>query len=332
MIAGLEQNKNISTPQRGDQRRSKDALMPDTPGPHARQRPALPDPTLTDTALPDADDLPSALAAAGQRARDQWLAARNATTGHATAGHAAARTGDPGGLPAADTAALAPASAARAGGRPRAATRTSAVPRLAALSSQSCGTGPDGAQAGDDPLLNFAPVPHVRPRRNSITADVQRRFIAALAATASVTAAARAVGKSLEAIYKLRTRPGAEGFCAAWDAAIDHGMARLEAVAMERALEGEPRPVLTAQGVVGEWRRHDNHLLMFLLRNRRSERYGDNRGMLRPGNAVYERIRARLRAEWEAEHQAAEAERQELAHATLTAKLEEVRKRMGWDD
>ncbi|MEE4208829.1 MAG: hypothetical protein V2I43_06155, partial [Parvularcula sp.] len=32
--------------------------------------------------------------------------------------------------------------------------------------------------APDDPLLAFVPVPHARPRRNSITPDVQRAFIA----------------------------------------------------------------------------------------------------------------------------------------------------------
>jgi hypothetical protein len=62
--------------------------------------------------------------------------------------------------------------------------------------------------AEDDPLLGFVPVPHSRPRRNSITPDRQRAFIAALAA--------REIGASLEALYKLRNRPGAEGFRTAW--------------------------------------------------------------------------------------------------------------------
>jgi len=37
--------------------------------------------------------------------------------------------------------------------------------------------------APDDPLLSFAPVPHKAPRSNSITAPLQRAFIAQLAAT-----------------------------------------------------------------------------------------------------------------------------------------------------
>ena len=79
------------------------------------------------------------------------------------------------------------------------------------------GEAPDA----DDPLLAFSPVPHVAPRRNSITAARQRAFIAHLAATGIVTEAARHIGASMEALYKLRRRPGAEEFDAAWDAAVD---------------------------------------------------------------------------------------------------------------
>ena len=64
----------------------------------------------------------------------------------------------------------------------------------------------------DDPLLGFAPVPHVAPRRNSITPDRQRALIAELAACGIVTQAARRVGISCEAVYNLRNRPGAEEF------------------------------------------------------------------------------------------------------------------------
>ncbi|MET4131187.1 hypothetical protein ABIE62_000295 [Porphyrobacter sp. MBR-155] len=88
----------------------------------------------------------------------------------------------------------------------------------------------------DDPLLDFEPVPHSRPRRNSITPDLQRAFIAHLAATGIVKSAAAHIGKSLEAIYKLRQRPGAQGFCEAWDEALRWGVLRLEDCAIERAL------------------------------------------------------------------------------------------------
>lgn len=132
----------------------------------------------------------------------------------------------------------------------------------------------------DDPLLGFAPYIHRAPRRNSITPERQREFIAVLAATGIVTQAARRIGASLEALYRLRNQPGAEGFAAAWEAAIDRGMARLEDCALERAIMGEERPILRGGEVIGTWRRYNSALLMFLLRQRRSQRYpaaGDRR-------------------------------------------------------
>ncbi|HEX2793987.1 MAG TPA: hypothetical protein VHN58_06110 [Croceicoccus sp.] len=126
----------------------------------------------------------------------------------------------------------------------------------------------------DDPLLGFAPYVHAQPRRNSITPDRQRAFIAALAATASVTQAAREIGASLEALYRLRARGGAEGFAKAWDKAVDCGMARLEDTALLRAIEGELRPVVSSGKVIAHYRRHNDALAMFMLRHRRAHRYG----------------------------------------------------------
>ena len=126
----------------------------------------------------------------------------------------------------------------------------------------------------DDPLLGFSPYLHRAARRNSITPDRQRAFIAALAATGIVTQAAREIGASLEALYRLRNQPGAEGFAAAWEAAIDRGMQRLEDCALERALTGEERPVVRGGEVVTTWRRYDTQLLLFLLRQRCGHRYG----------------------------------------------------------
>ncbi|WP_226660887.1 hypothetical protein [Alteriqipengyuania lutimaris] len=119
------------------------------------------------------------------------------------------------------------------------------------------GTEPDA----DDPLLAFALYLHPHPRSNSITPERQRRFIATLAATGIVTQAARESsfclplrymrrrGKSMEALDKLRAKPGAEGFAAAWDAALERGVQRLEDCA--RFLCGLPlrcsRPIARAQ-------------------------------------------------------------------------------------
>ena len=160
-----------------------------------------------------------------------------------------------------------------------------------------------------DPLLGFAPYVHKAPRRNSITPARQRAFIAELAACGIVTQAARAIGASLEALYKLRGLPGAEGFAAAWEAAIDRGMARLEDCALERAILGEERVVVRGGEVVATWRRHDTALLIFLLRQRRAGRYGAalNVSGLGPGDPVYDALRAQWDAEMSADADAVRA-------------------------
>jgi hypothetical protein len=126
----------------------------------------------------------------------------------------------------------------------------------------------------DDPLLDFVPAPHRCPRRNSITAERQREFIACLAATGVVLQAAAHIGASPEALYNLRHKPGAEGFAAAWDEAAERGFARVEDSAVQRAITGENRVIVSGGKVLGYERRHNEALVMFLLRNRRPERYG----------------------------------------------------------
>ena len=135
----------------------------------------------------------------------------------------------------------------------------------------------------DDPLLAFAPFIHPRPKRTSITPDLQRRFIATLAATGIVAQAARSIGKSMEGLYALRKRPGAEGFAAAWDEAAGWGIQRIEDCAVERALSGAGE--LLSRG-------RTDALLMFLIRHRKAH-YVDVRD-IEPGHPVYEMIRAEV--------------------------------------
>ena len=149
----------------------------------------------------------------------------------------------------------------------------------------------------DDPLLAFAPFHHTAPRRNSITPELQRRFVATLAATGIVKVAAKRVGKSLEALYKLRARPGAEGFAGAWDAALERGAARLEDMAMERALLGTRTPIVSGGEILGHWDKPDNALLRFLLAHRLPARYGAQARAIGPGHPVWEELAAQGRAE-----------------------------------
>ena len=80
-------------------------------------------------------------------------------------------------------------------------------------------------------LPAFDPVPRAKHRSNGWTAQVQRDFIEALAETGSVKAACRRVGRADHGAYMLRRHPQAEAFRAAWDAALDIGMRRIEDVA-----------------------------------------------------------------------------------------------------
>lgn len=177
-----------------------------------------------------------------------------------------------------------------------------------------------------DPLLGFAPYLHAAPRRNSITPDRQRAFIAALAATGIVTQAARQIGASLEALYRLRHQPGAEGFSEAWEMAIDRGIARLEDCALERAIQGEERVIMSQGAVVARWTRYDTSLMQFLLRQRRSGRWnseGAHFANLRPGHPVYER----LKREWEAERWRRNQEELPAIQQSILDQLDLMRRR-----
>ena len=183
----------------------------------------------------------------------------------------------------------------------------------------------------DDPLLSFPPYVHRVPRRNSITPDRQRAFVSALAGSGIVTQAARSIGASLEALYKLRRLEGAEGFAAAWDLAVERGFARLEDCALERAIAGEERPIVRGGEVVAVWRRYDTALLVFLLRQRRAETYNDGRFVTKAALAEAKR---EARTAWAAGAEADSAAVLAGAWAKLDAMRaeSEARKAGGGDD
>jgi hypothetical protein len=87
-------------------------------------------------------------------------------------------------------------------------------------------------------IPSFTPVPLERRRATGWTPERQRRFIAALAISGSIGTALRAVGMKKVSAYRLRARPGAESFAAAWDDALFQGRNRLYDVIMDRTLNG----------------------------------------------------------------------------------------------
>lgn len=127
----------------------------------------------------------------------------------------------------------------------------------------------------------FAPVP-VRARHDGWTPDKQRLFIEALAETACVEEACAHVGMSRRSAYTLRRRFDAFEFRFAWDAALDHAVSRLGDAALSRAIHGVPVPHYYQGELVGEHRRYDERLTMWLLRYRDPVRYGKWRDGQKP--------------------------------------------------
>jgi len=173
--------------------------------------------------------------------------------------------------------------------------------------------GPEPADADPQPEappdpLAFTPVPRLCDRSNGWKPQVQRDFIAALAETGSVRAACRRVGRADHGVYQLRRHPAAASFRAAWDAALDLGIRRIEDAAMDRALYGVEETYFYHGELRGRRRRFNERLVMFMLRNRSPERFaeGGSRGLSAVDKARLKRLKQEWRAEWAAEQQAAE--------------------------
>lgn len=149
----------------------------------------------------------------------------------------------------------------------------------------------------------FTPVLRQCERHDGWTPARQLAFIEALADTGSVAAACKAVDMSEGGVYYLRRQPGADSFRAAWTAALDLGVQRIEDVAMDRALNGVDEPFYSYGTLVGTRKRYNDRLLMFMLRNRAPERFAEGRpkALNAVGKMDEERLRKKWRAEWNAE-------------------------------
>lgn len=104
--------------------------------------------------------------------------------------------------------------------------------------------------------LDFKPVP-VKGRRDGWTPPIQKAFILALAAGLGASGAARAVGRTRQTAYRLRERPDAADFAAAWDRALHFARLRPPppgTTAWQRGVEGILVPLHHRGRIVG-WRR-----------------------------------------------------------------------------
>lgn len=178
-------------------------------------------------------------------------------------------------------------------------------------------------------LPAFTPVPRAKDRSNGWKPDVQQAFIEALADTGSVRAACRRVGRSDHGAYQLRRHPEAESFRAAWDAALDLGVRRLEDLAMDRALNGVEVPVYSYGKLVGSRTVYNDRLLMFLLRNRAPERFAEGRAkaMSALDKESLARLKQEWRKQWEREQGALQLQRECETIASINAKIDMLREK-----
>ena len=178
-------------------------------------------------------------------------------------------------------------------------------------------------------LPAFTPVPRKCNRYDGWTPERQQLFIEALADYGSVRAAANSVGMTPESAYYLRRQPDAESFAGAWQAALDHGVKRIEDTAMDRALNGVEVPVYSYGKLVGTRRVYNDRLLMFMLRNRAPGRFAADgaRGLSGLDKQRLAEEKKRWRQEWARESKAKQLERRKGAYEKFTARIETMQKR-----
>lgn len=111
----------------------------------------------------------------------------------------------------------------------------------------------------------FTPA-ELRARRDGWTPVRQAEFIGYLAETRCIKQAAERVGMSRESAYRLRRKPGAEGFVAAWNYVLDAPETPKAKVTLERLLQrvrlGRYRPMMRAGRYVGTLKKPDNIALL----------------------------------------------------------------------
>lgn len=128
---------------------------------------------------------------------------------------------------------------------------------------------------GED-VPDFLPWRPERQRSGGWSAHDQRLFIHELLRCGSVTAAARAVGKSARSAYQLREKRGAESFAVAWHRAQAIGIDKLRDNVVERLLEGELVPHLYHGKLIGHRRKYSDRLILGALQSHAREHHGDD--------------------------------------------------------
>ena len=117
------------------------------------------------------------------------------------------------------------------------------------------------------PTPSKMPTPAAPPRYDGWTRAKMVAFLRELAATQSVSAAARSVGMSRTSAYNLRNRLQGTPFALGWEVALEMGFYQLAQTVMDRAVNGVEVPHYYRGELVGSARRFDNHLARWVLNN-----------------------------------------------------------------
>ncbi|MEA3064669.1 MAG: hypothetical protein QOJ27_1115 [Sphingomonadales bacterium] len=120
----------------------------------------------------------------------------------------------------------------------------------------------------------FTPVP-LRYRRDGWTPMRQADFLGRLAETWSVAAAARHVGRSRESAYRLRDKPGAQSFAAAWDFILAQPRAARKStleLLWHRAFYGTLKPIMRGGRHVATRHSPDDDAVLRLYRREMQRR------------------------------------------------------------
>lgn len=117
----------------------------------------------------------------------------------------------------------------------------------------------------DTPSTPDLPVKRRPARPNEWTRAKMVAFLRELAATQSVSQAAKAVGMGRTSAYNLRNRLQNTPFSLGWEVALECGMHQLAHAVMDRALNGVEVEHYYHGELVATTRRYDNRLAQWVL-------------------------------------------------------------------
>lgn len=127
-----------------------------------------------------------------------------------------------------------------------------------------------------------------RTSRTLEKGDWRAVFIATLADTGNVSAAAQAAGVGRRTVYEHYDKE--PDLKAAWDEAVDVAADGMEEEAHRRAVKGTLRPVYQGGKKVGSIREYSDTLLIFMLKGARPEKYRERSDIKHSGHIDVSRL------------------------------------------